>query len=619
MELSLMTFPMAGDVMLGRMNIDKICKMADKANLHYIDIMEFEIKINGMKKTKQALKDNNIKVSCLMAELHFLTGKEDKIREKIKMSLEHARELGTDKLMIIPFSALEIKKLQKLTKQEKQDRLVKYFTMAVQMGKKENIKISVEDTPNFHVPLAKIEDCKYLLERVPGLGLAYDTANMLVEGEDPIAFYQELKQFIRHVHLKDIKYVKDRKMADRTRDGKRFICCPWGEGIIPISKIADMLRADGYTDTAGIEYSHADGKGTYEVNRKQLGKYTSYWRQRPVTPLGILQMRNGKVFGWAYIGAGKIAEQTANKIMKTGSHKIVSVYNRTFSKAESFALKYGAKACPTIEEAVRAEEVEGVYIATTTNNHFEVAKECLELGKAVLLEKTFAMTKAEAEELVRIAREKKVYLAEAMWTWFSPVARQVREWVQSDNVGKIKDVKITYTMPMMTKYSPRLTDPNLAGGALFDIGIYPITYCYNLFGQPEKVECVGNLIGGVDLEEDVTLTYSNGLKVTARISMVKSKGLENLVITGENGTVKCFFYHVSNRAILIRANAKKIIFKGNGGYDNQFTRVAEEILNGQMESNYVPLQSTLDNMETIDECRRQLGLIYPFESHYDSR
>jgi len=604
---------MTGDIILGRMNIDKICKLAAKANLHYIDIMAHEIKLIGMKKIKHALTDYDIKVSCLIADIPFLTGNEEKIKEKIKVNLEHANELGTDKLMIVPFSVLDIKKLQKLTKQEKQARLVKYFTMAVQMGKKANIKICVEDTPNFLVPLAKIEDCKYLLERVQGLGLAYDTANMLVEDENPILFYQELKQFICHVHLKDVKYVNDKKMADRTCDGKRFRCCPWGEGVIPISKIVDILRADGYTGTAGIECFHPDGAGTYEANRMQLSKYVNYWKRRPETPSGTLQMRNGKVFGWAYIGAGKIAEQTADKIMKTGSHKIVSVYNRTFSKAEKFALKYGARAFPTIDEALMAEGVEGVYIVTTLNNHYEAAKKCIELGKAVLVEKTFTMTKAEAEELVKMAQEKKVYLAEAMWTWFSPVARQVREWVQSDHVGKIKDVKITYTIPMMTKFSKKLTDPNLAGGALFDIGIYPITYCYNLFGQPEKIECTGSLSGGVDLEEDITLIYSNGLKITALISMVKSKGLENLIINGEKGTVKCFFYHASNRAILIKSNGKKIVFKGNGGYDNEFTRVAEEILNGQCESNYVPLQSTLDNMETIDECRRLLGLIYPFE------
>lgn len=324
------------------------------------------------------------------------------------------------------------------------------------------------------------------------------------------------------------------------------------------------------------------------------------------------QVLNGKVFGWAYIGAGQIAKQTANKILKTGNHKIVSVYNRTFSKAEAFAKKYGANAFSTMEAAVLAEGVEGVYIATTANNHYLAAKECLELGKPVLLEKPFTITKAEAEELVNLARKKKVYLAEAMWTWFSPVAEQVKKWVQSDEVGKIKDIKITYKMAIK-KHFPRLGDPNLAGGALLDMGVYPITYCYNLFGQPNKVECSGTLSGGVDLEEDVTLTYLDGMKVTASISMVRWKGLENIVITGENGTVKCFFYHAAKRATLIRSKGKKVVFKGNGGFDNEFTRVAEEILMGQTESCYVPLQATLDNMATLDECRRQLGLIYPFE------
>ena len=323
-------------------------------------------------------------------------------------------------------------------------------------------------------------------------------------------------------------------------------------------------------------------------------------------------MVNGKAFGWAYIGAGKIAEQTAGKIIKTGSHKIVSVYNRTFSKAEVFSKKFGAVPCSTIKEAILTEGVEGVYIATTANNHYLAAKECLELGKAVLLEKPFTITRAEAQDLVNLAREKHVYLVEAMWTWFSPVAIQVKKWVQSNDVGKIKKIKLTYAMPIV-KYAPRHTDPNLAGGALLDMGIYPIAYSYNLFGPPDKVECHGTLRGGIDLEENVTLTYKDGMKVKAIISMLNLKGIEKIIITGENGTVKCFFYHCAKRATLIRSTGKRVVFKGNGGYDNEFTKVAEEILSGQTESSYVPLQATLDNMSTLDECRRQLGLIYPFE------
>jgi predicted dehydrogenase len=350
------------------------------------------------------------------------------------------------------------------------------------------------------------------------------------------------------------------------------------------------------------------------TDRETLGdKRTTAEAAMNKLSVGAAAMNNGKVFGWAYIGAGQIAKQTADKIMKTGHHRIVSVYNRTFSRAEAFAGKYGAIPCQTIRDAVLADGVEAVYIATAANNHYETAKECLELGKPVLLEKPFTITKAEAQELVDLAREKKVYLAEAMWTWFSPVAQQVKKWVQGDEVGNVKQLKITYSGPIV-KYAPRLKDPQAAGGALLDCGIYPLTYCYNLFGKPEEIVCTGSLSGGVDLEEDVTLTYANGLKVTAVISIIKSKGLENLVVTGENGTVKCFFYHAAGRATLKRVNGRKVVFKGNGGYDNEFSRVAEEILNGQLESKFVPLQATLDNMETLDECRRQLGLVYPFEN-----
>ena len=612
MELSLMTFTIVEDVIKGNMNINKICKLADKYAIKAIDIMEMELSLYGLEKTKKALKDNNIRVSCLIASLPFMTGKEEVIRKKLQKSLEHAKYLNTNQIMIVPFSPMNISKLKKMTTMEKKELLVKYFSLAVQMAEKENIKISVEDTPSIYLPLSKAEDCKYLLEKVPGLGLTYDTANMLAEGEDPIAFYQELKSYICHVHLKDVKYVNSSKRADLTRDGRHFVCCPWGEGVVPVAAIADMIREDGIDCEAGVEYCHPEGKGILDAHHHQMSRFAHYWKQKPQTPEGTKQIRNGKVFGWAYIGAGTIAGQTADQIRKTGSHKIVTVYNRTFSKAETFAVKYGAKACMTIEEAVTESGVEGVYIATTANNHYQAAKECLELGKAVLLEKPFTITKAEAEELVKLAREKKVYLAEAMWTWFSPVALQVKKWVQSEEVGKIKNIKLTYSMPVV-KFFPRLTDPNLAGGALLDCGVYPITYCYNLFGKPEKVECVGTLKGGVDEEEDVTLTYSNGMKVTAVISIIRSKGLENLVITGENGTVKCFFYHATKKATLIRSTGQKIVFKGNGGFDNEFTRVAEEILNGQTESNYVPLQATLDNMEVLDECRRQMGLIYPFE------
>jgi hypothetical protein len=95
--------------------------------------------------------------------------------------------------------------------------------------------------------------------------------------------------------------------------------------------------------------------------------------------------------------------------------------------------------------------------------------------------------------------------------------------------------------------------------------------------------------------------------------MVRFKG-EELVIIGDKGTIINAFYHESGKTTLVRKNGQKIEFKGYGGLDNEFTLVAEEILNGQIESRYVPLQATLANLATLDECRRQIGLVYPFET-----
>lgn len=319
----------------------------------------------------------------------------------------------------------------------------------------------------------------------------------------------------------------------------------------------------------------------------------------------------GEVFKWAYIGAGGIARQTADVITKTGRHRVASVYNRTYEKAEEFATLYGSSPYRTIDEAVSHPGIDAVYIATTNDNHYASAKQCLQAGKPVLLEKPFTISKTEALELVDIAGEKGVYLCEAMWTWFSPISLQVKEWATSGEIGEIKSIEISYVNRVSHLY-PRLFDPALGGGALLDIGVYPLTYLYNLLGYPSTIKCKGVIDRGVDVEENVTLTFAGGLSVTAEISIVKSPGHEKLVITGTKGTINCPDYHMANKAELIKPDGKSTIEK-SGWYENQFDAVAQEIRDGKKESSFVPLKATLDIMEIMDECRRQMGLKYPFE------
>ncbi|MBR1779826.1 MAG: hypothetical protein IJ751_00275, partial [Oscillospiraceae bacterium] len=131
--------------------------------------------------------------------------------------------------------------------------------------------------------------------------------------------------------------------------------------------------------------------------------------------------------------------------------------------------------------------------------------------------------------------------------------------------------------------------------------------------RPTDVKCVGVLDGGIDCSEDVAMTFPNGATYTASASIVDYKGLEQLKIIGTQASVSLRFFHMSNRATLRRRGGRSQVFKGYGGMRNEFDLAAEEIRGGKTDSRYVPHEATLDVMRIMDECRRQMGLVYPFE------
>ena len=315
-------------------------------------------------------------------------------------------------------------------------------------------------------------------------------------------------------------------------------------------------------------------------------------------------------FRWAYIGSGNIAKSTAKSIEK-GEHSITAVYGRNKEKVESFAKKHGAKAFDDFDNCVLSDNVDAVYIATPHTSHVDYAVRAMELGKPVLCEKPVGVCEKDVDILIESAKKNNIYFAEAMWTWFSDVALTVKKWVQSGEIGEIADVKIDYAFPglMMSKNSRVLT-PETAGGALLDIGIYPITYCYNLFGYPEKIECKGTIKGGIDIKETVVLYYS-GFKCTLNMALDTLK--ESCFIKGTQGEISLpLFFHMADKATL-KKNGKKEVFKGKTDYLTEFTRAADEIRAGKKESDYIPFKATKECMRIMDECRRQMGLIYPFE------
>ncbi len=320
-------------------------------------------------------------------------------------------------------------------------------------------------------------------------------------------------------------------------------------------------------------------------------------------------------FRWCFIGAGSLANTVASQLNKSGRHEIVSVYTRNYEKGRAFAEKHGGTAYDTPEKAVTADGVEGVYIVTPHNAHFRYAKLSLGLGKPVFCEKAFTVTARETEELISLAREKNLYLCEAMWTWFSPSANMTKKWLDEGKIGKIKEASFSYHCRTVG-YKGRHTDPKRAGGALLDITVYPITYAYRLWGKPEKITVKAKLKDGIDLGENIVFTYSDGFRVNITASISDFIGLEKMVIRGEKGKITAPFFHAVNGITFKKGLFVRETFKGDGpkinSYLDEFDSVAEDIRSGKKESAFVPLDATRDVMKLLDEIREQMGL------HYDS-
>lgn len=314
-------------------------------------------------------------------------------------------------------------------------------------------------------------------------------------------------------------------------------------------------------------------------------------------------------FRWAYIGCGSIANSTAKSILK-GDHVITAVYSRNFDKVKVFADKYKAVAYESFDELLSCGNIDAVYIATPHTSHVEYAVSALKAHIPVLCEKPVGVSAEDVELLIKTAKENDTYFAEAMWTWFSDTAINVKKWVKNKNIGNIESVVIHYAFNgLMKSADSRVRNPMTAGGALLDIGIYPITYCYNLFGYPDKIICDGVVRDGIDIREKITLCYSD-FQCELYVSFEKLK--ESFHLKATRGRIDIPVFHCAQIAFLSGKSCFSIA-RGKTTYLNEFDRCACEIKQGLNESSYVPFKATLDCMKIMDECRRQMGLIYPFE------
>lgn len=307
-------------------------------------------------------------------------------------------------------------------------------------------------------------------------------------------------------------------------------------------------------------------------------------------------------FRWAFIGSGMIARTVSKQILESGRHEIVSVYSRNFDNASKFAASIGAEPCRTIEQAVHRTDVDGVYICTLNSVHFDNAVPAIVAGKALLIEKPFTLSAEDAEKLFIAAKEKGVYLAEAMWTWYNPVARKVADWINSGEIGEVTeiDMSLRLNLLMFKNHKKRLLDPQTGGGALLDLGVYPLTYCYRILGYPKETDCRFKTQNGVDIAGVITLKYPQAVcRIKVAIDKLRP---ETATITGTKGRINIPRFHAASKAVLTAG--KKEVFTGKGNYVNEFDEVAREIKAGQKFSKLVPPRATIDVMRLMEECKK---------------
>lgn len=316
-------------------------------------------------------------------------------------------------------------------------------------------------------------------------------------------------------------------------------------------------------------------------------------------------------FGWAYIGSGGIAQGTASELVQTEGNQIVAVWNRTQSKAEDFVKQFGGTVYDTAEEAITAPGVEGVYINVNNDLHEYYTKLCIDHNKPVLCEKPFAVNAEAAKDVFDYAKKQDSYVSEAMWTWHNTVALKVKEWMDSGIIGELTEVNSAFEVSLLNDpVNPRLITPSMLGGALMDLGVYNVRYTYELFGLPESIDCKA-VVKEVDYEEKIIFDYGN-FKANMSVAMNKAGG-HFYEIKGTKGSISIPQFHMAKEAILTVGDTVERFTTGDLLYGKQFSNVAEDIRSGRKEGKHITARSTIEVMELLDECRRQMGLVYPQE------
>lgn len=317
---------------------------------------------------------------------------------------------------------------------------------------------------------------------------------------------------------------------------------------------------------------------------------------------------------WGILAAGNIARNFARTIPEHTASSVVAVGSRSLEKAEAFAAEYSvARAHGSYEDLVADPEVEAVYVASPHSEHRDHALLAIEAGKHVLVEKSFTRNAAEAREIFDAAHARGLFAMEAMWSRFLPHMAALRDVIGSGAIGDVVTLIASHGQPIA--HVPRMARPELAGGALLDLGIYPLAFAFDVLGEPSAVHAAGQLTdAGVDATLAITLTYPGAVAQLSTTMLARTHNVAEIAGTAGRITMDETFF-VPGRFTVHPADGDPWVVAPtvSAGFQYQAAEVARRVHDGELESPLRSWAETIATMATMDEIRRQVGVVYPGE------
>jgi predicted dehydrogenase len=330
-------------------------------------------------------------------------------------------------------------------------------------------------------------------------------------------------------------------------------------------------------------------------------------------------MNTDQPIRWGILACGGIARKFADDLAFAKNSYLAAVSSRDITRAQEFASHYGTsvKSFGSYEEMLASGEIDVVYIASPHGLHFEHTMLCLNAGIPVLCEKAFAVNSGQVAAMIQKAREKNLFLMEALWTRFHPSIAKLQEIISSGIIGEIKHVVADFGFKAVYDEEARWFNPHLTGGSLLDIGIYPLFISKLLLGQPQEIKATGVMAPtGVDMNCSISTNYASGATASL-FSTFAAQTDTTCTVYGTLGKVYMHprFHETKGMTLTIYDGEETVIEteRLGWGYSYEADAVQEDLHAGRVENAWMSHQFSQELMGLLDEIRSQIGLKYPNE------